>query len=201
MGKTQERCDVSGMSFQRICWRQVAHSSRLAQISSFLLVSARLCQRTTPSKPGAVAGIPQKAAARSLSSCCLQVGSSVPTLVSLQTFSWCVVRLLQTETLSPDALNTVPSSLSLHQGRSVAPAPADGSSRSRSGESRALLLSPVQGEGFALILLLSDRLSHTKINTADFTVCLCLKNLYLGANVAGCHHAVRNVVEKEIGKI
>lgn len=57
----------------------------------------------------------------------------------------------------------------------------------------------MQREGFALILLLSDRLSHTRINITDTTVCVGLKNMYLGANVAGCHHAMRNVVE--IGKI
>lgn len=57
----------------------------------------------------------------------------------------------------------------------------------------------MQREGFALILLLSDRLSHTRINITDTTVCVCLKNMYLSANVAVCHHAMRNVVE--IGKM
>ena len=66
---------------------------------------------------------------------------------------------------------------------------------------QVLLLSPGQGEGFALILLLSDRLSHTRINTADITVCVCLKKMYLDANVASCHHAMRNVVEIERKKI
>lgn len=60
-------------------------------------------------------------------------------------------------------------------------------------------LSAVRREGFALTLLLSARLSHTGINIAHATVCVCLKKMYLDANAAGCHRAMRNVVE--IGKI
>lgn len=60
----------------------------------------------------------------------------------------------------------------------------------------------MQGEGFAFILLLSDRVSHTEINPADIAAFLCLeKKMYVDVNIASCHHAMRDVVEIEMEKI
>lgn len=211
-GKTQERCDVSGMSFQRSCRRQVAHSPVLAQTCSFLLISAHLplnlpmpvqWGRTTPRKRWAGAGIPCKAAAPSLSSCCLQAGSSVPTLVSLQTSS----RRAETSTgtnVVPGRPGRCPSVLAHPYGTDAllfphSPTRRDWSRSSVSGpECRCSLLCRV--EGFALILLLSDGLSDTRINTADTTGCACVRKMDWDANIAGCHPAMRNV-EIEIEKI
>lgn len=114
--------------------------------------------------------------AGSLSSCCLQAGSSVPTLVSLQTFGWCVVTS-PSETLSLDALTAVPLSLPILTARMLCCSHTHG----LGGIASSPASSPVQGEGFAFILLLSDRLSHTEINPADITVCVCLKK-----DVCGC---------------
>lgn len=100
--------------------------------SEMLLVSAhRPHLRSPPSEPpragatgpygpsGAVSSRwrPVKAAARSLSSCCLQAGSSVPTLVWLQNSGWCVVTLPQSEALSPATPAAVPPSLPILPAR------------------------------------------------------------------------------------
>lgn len=75
------------------------------------------------------------------------------------------------ETLSLDALSTVPLSLPIPTGMLCC-----------SHTHRLGGMPPVQGEGFAFFLLLSDRLSHTEINPADITACLCLEK----KDVCGC---------------
>lgn len=64
-----------------------------------------------------------------------------------------------------------------------------------------VLAYPYLGKGFCFSSAKSDTLSHTRINNTSITVSVCLEKMYLNANVAGCHHVLRNVVEIEMEKI
>lgn len=156
----QERRAVPGMFFQR----QVAHSPTLVQTFP------------TPVKLSAT-GMGPHSPGESVRSC-WNVRQSWELVFLLPASRehcphaanlWLVCAdTSPSESLSLDALTTVPLSLILtarvlccshpHRLGGIPQVPP-----------------PVQEQGFASILLLSDRLSHTEINPADITACSCPK--------------------------